>query len=450
MKDSKNSKSLISMSVAAVSVLALAACLPESSEGGGETSGGADGGGGEEPQRLVLAQSADFRTLDPHDNAATAAERIMANMYSRLFVLDENMEPVPDLVTDYEQVDDLTWQFEIRDDATFHDGSPLDAEDVVFSLTRSSTEETLEEYGFFRVISDIVAVDEYTVEITTEEPNPTLLRLLAKSGGDILPSELIDEVGIDEFIREPIGSGPYQLVSYQQDSSSVLESYDDYYGETPVWDEVEFRVIPESSTRVSELVTGGVDIITDIPPVDWDRLDGEGENAEVIFGDTTRVMMLVLRNNEPWVTSDPRVREAMDLAIDNEALTEQLFYGEATPVRSRVPEGVFGSNPDLNDTFVYDPERAAELVEEAGGGDPIEIHLTSSRGNYPLDADVAEMVVSMLEEVGFDVTVEILEGTTFSQTWANKEQQEAQMIGLADGFLDAAYAMDHYLTSIHR
>ncbi|MGI6879599.1 ABC transporter substrate-binding protein [Microbacterium sp. gxy059] len=422
---------------AGLASIALTACLPsdDSAEGSGEGA-----------EKLVLAQSSDFKPLDPHNSAETPAERVFANVYSRLFSLDEAMDPVPELVTDYEQPDDETWVFQIRDDVVFSDGEPLDAEDVAFSLNRVSSDETTLEYPFWNRVQEATATDDYTVEVTTDGAMPAMLRLLAKSGGDILPADLIDDIGIDEFLKAPIGSGPYKIDTWQRDDRVLLSPNEEYYGDAPKWDEVEYRVIPEASTRVSELLTGGVDIITDVPPVDWDRMDAE-DGADVLFGETTRVMMMVFRNDEPWITSDKRVREAVDLAIDNEAITEGLFDGRAMPIRSRVPVGIFGANPDLQDTFVYDPDRAKELIAEVEeeNGEPVTLNIMAPRDRYPLDADMTEMVVGMLEEAGIQVETEILDGVTFSEKWGNKEQKEAAIIGLADGLFDASYSMTHYL-----
>src|SRR6478609_1592049 len=188
--------------VIAAAALALTACAPP---GVSE-----DGGNGAERRPLTIAQSADFKSLDPHNLAETPAERVMPNIYSRLFVLDaDDMTPVPDLVTEYEQVDDVTWEFQIRDDVTFHNGEELDAEDVAFSLNRPSDDETLLEYTHWKGISAATATGDHTVQITTFEPMPTLLRTLSKSGGDIIPADTVEEMGLEEFIKAPIGSGPY-------------------------------------------------------------------------------------------------------------------------------------------------------------------------------------------------------------------------------------------------
>lgn len=420
--------------------LSLAACggVPGTTSDNGEA-------GVDEPQRLVFAQSVEPRTMDPHDAQQTSAERVNRHIYSRLFSRNEDMEIVPELVTDYERVDDETWHFTLREDVTFHNGDPLTAADVEYSINRVSSDETLLEYTWFNQISGIEATSDYEVEITTDGPMPTLLTLLAKGGGDIVPSEYVEENGIDTFVESPIGSGPYEFSEWHRDDRVILEASDNYWGEDPVWDEVEIRTIPENSTRVAELLTGNVDIIADVPPSDWDRVGAE-DGTVMEFGDTTRVALLILRLTEGYVTEHDEIREAIDLAIDQEEITETLFEGEATPTRTRAPVGVFGSNEDLYDSYVHDPERAAELVEEfvADTGETPELNFTASRGHYPFDAEVAEMITAQLEEAGFTVDLEILEGGAFSDMFTEYTNEEVYMIALADGLLDASYSLTHY------
>ncbi|WP_191089827.1 ABC transporter substrate-binding protein [Nesterenkonia ebinurensis] len=402
---------------------------------------GSENGGEEESRTLVFAQSADPTTMDPQDARSTSAERVNRNIYSRLFRRDAEMELVEDLVIDYEQVDEQTWRFTITDEAVFHNGDPLTAADVEFSINRVITDDTLLEYVEFNQITSVEAIGDYEIELTTDGPMPTLINVLSKGGADIMPSEYIEENGIEGFIASPIGSGPYEFVEWRQDDRVVLTANEDYWGGEPQWDEVELRAIPENSTRVSELLTGGVDIAADVPPNDWDRIDDE-DGSHMVFGDTTRVMLLIVRMTDGYITADPEIREAIDLAIDQGTITETLFEGNATPVRSRVPVGSFGANEELYDDFLYDPERAAELV--AAADETPEVTLTASRGNYPFDGEVAEMIASYLEEVGFEVNLDIREGGSYSDMYSERNNEELFLIGLADGMLDASSPMVHY------
>ena len=426
-------------------VLFLAACGGDS-EGEAEAETEGDEGSSEvekDDNHLVIAQSSDLITMDPQDSLSTTGDRFFSNVVDRLFVRNENMEVVPDLVESYENVDEETWSYKLKEGITFHNGEDLTAEDVKFSLERVMTDDTLKEYPYFTQLKEVNVISDYEFEIVTDGPMPTIQHVLAKTGSDILPKDYIEEVGIEGYMEHPIGTGPYKFVEWKVDDRVVMEKNEDYFGEEPKWDKVTLRAIGEGSTRVGELLTGGVDLITDVTPNEWDRVESN-EGTSLVSGESTRVALLMNRMTEGSVTADPKVREAIDLAIDQQAIVDSVLQGSGVPVRSRVPEGVHGSDPDLYDTYVYDPERAKELLEEAGYGDGLELTLTSSKGRYPMDGQVAELIAVMLGEVGIDVNLELLESGTFIEKYSNNENEELIMIALADGLLDASYSLVHY------
>lgn len=423
--------------VGLILLLTIAGCGGETSSNGSAASDSAG------DNSLVIAQASDLTTMDPQNSLSTTGDRVFRNMFSRLFYWDENMKLQTEAADSYEQVDDTTWTFNLKEGMTFHNGDSVTAEDVKFSLERVMTDDTLKEYSYFQQISEVNVLDELQVEIITDGPMPTILNVLAKSGSDIMPKNYFEEVGLEEFQKNPIGSGPYKYVEWLRDDKVVLEPYTDYFGGKPKWDKVTVRSIPESSTRVGEILTGGVDLATDIPPNEWERIEGES-GVNLVDGESTRVNLLMVRTTEGSVTADQRVREAIDLAIDQQAIVDALFRGAAVPVRSRVPEGVFGSNPDLYDTRVFDIEKAKELLAEAGYADGVEITFTASKGRYPLDGEVAELITAMLGEVGIKVNLKLLESSAFIDDYNSNANEELLMIGLADGLLDASYSLVHY------
>ncbi|MFD1929239.1 ABC transporter substrate-binding protein [Sporosarcina siberiensis] len=392
---------------------------------------------------LTIAQSADLTTMDPQNSLSTNGDRVFRNMFSRLFQRDENMEIQPLIVESFENPAEDTWTFKLIEGIKFHNGDPLTAEDVKFSLERVMNDESLKEYPYFKQISEVNVLEEYLVEIKTDGPMPTLLRLLAKSGSDIVPKKYFEEVKVDGFQKNPIGSGPYKYVNWIRDDRVILELNEDYFGEIGTWNEVIVRAIPESSTRVGEVLTGGVDLATDIPPNEWERVNTEA-GVELMNGDTTRVMLLVVRTTDGAITADPKIREAIDLAINNKAIVESILKGTAVPVRSRVTKGILGSDPDLYDSYVYDLEKARALIKEAGYEDGVEITFTAPRGRYTLDAEVAQLVAAMLEEAGFKVKINLLESSAFLDVYNSNSNEELIMIALADGLLDASYSLVHY------
>ncbi|PKR78172.1 peptide ABC transporter substrate-binding protein [Halalkalibacillus sediminis] len=409
----------------------------ESSEEGGEEASGEETGDDE----LVIATGADMVTFDIHDHNNTSTEAIHVNMFNYLVKTDGEGGFVPDLATEWENVDDTTWNFTLRDDVKFHNGEDFTAEDVKYTLERVANDDSLLEHGNYNQISEVNVLGDYEVEIVTESPEPAMLNRLSRLGSGMLPSQYIEENGFDHFLEEPVGTGPYQYVEWVRDDRVVLEPAENYFGEEAQYSQLTFRAIPEDSTRVSELITGGVDIATNIPPNDWERIEEE-EGLKLGQSPTQRVMMLIMRTGEGEVTSDQKVREAIDLAIDNEAIVESLYEGAATPTRTRVTPGNTGANKDLYDTSVYDPEKAKELLAEAGYEDGVEINFAAPSGRYLKDRESAELIQAMLSEVGITANLEFKEWSSFVENYTSKTFDEMFMIGYGNSMFDAALALD--------
>ncbi len=361
---------------------------------------------------LTIAMPADLVSMDIHNHNSIPTEAIHTNMYNYLFRKNAEEEILPDLIETYEIEDDLTWDMTIKEGVTFHNGDPLTAEDVKFTLERVANDESLREHSHYRNIEEVEVIDDHHFKIHTYDPEPILLNRLSRIGSGILPKNYIEEHGWDHFLENPVGSGPYQLDTWDRDSQVVLEPYEDYHeGKVEEWEKVVFRVIPEESTRIAELLTGGVDIISNVPDHEWNRIeenDGTGLGSVPGKG----VAQLLVRHNEEYPTSDPRVREAIDLAIDNKVLAEDVLGGAAIPVRSRITPGNTAANEELYDTYLYDPERAKELLAEAGYADGLEITI---HGTTPTSKarDVQEMIAAMLSEVGITVNLDLMEASSF-------------------------------------
>lgn len=399
-----------------------------------------------EKRELTIAVANDLQSFDPANNDSASSQAILCNMYSYLFTMDTDGNVVNDLVTEYETVDDYTWSFTIRDDATFWNGDKLTAEDVKFSIERPALDTSLRENQYFNAIKSVDVVDDTHFTITTVEPYPALTMLLCKSGSEILPKNYIESVGgMDAYQEAPIGSGPYEFVSWTRDDSIVMKPYADYYGGAPTdWDKVTFRVIPEASTRVAELLTGSVDMATDVPPNEWDRINNNtnGAGSHMVFGPTTRCYMIMMRCNGDNATSDVRVRQAVEYAIDKELICDQILQGAGHPTRTRTPKGVIGYDESLDNTQLYDPEKAKELLAEAGYPDGLTLKMTAPTGRYLMDSDIAQTIVAMLAEVGITVELELLEFSTYSQVLAAKTGPEMTLVAYGCGFFDASYSMN--------
>ncbi len=326
---------------------------------------------------------------------------------------------------------------------TFHNGDELTANDVKFTLERVANDDSLREHWFYNQIKEVDVIDAYTFQIITHEPEPILLNRLSRIGSSILPSDYIEENGWDYFLEHPIGTGPFQFVEWKRDQEVVFEAYPDYYeGNVVDWEELIFRVIPEETTRVAELLTGGVDLAMNISDHEWDRVNNN-DGTSILSTVSQRVAGLLLRHQEEYATSDPRVREAIELAIDNKVLTNNVLGGDAIPTRTRVTPGNTGANEDLFDTYVYDPDRAIELLEEAGYSDGLEITIHGPNGRYVKDRDVQEMIAAMLAEVGITVTLDLLEWNAFVELRSAVAYEESYFVAYGNSQFDAALAVDN-------
>lgn len=393
---------------------------------------------------LTLAINADILTTDPQalNNGTTTS--VLYNVFSNLVKYDDAGEIVMDLAESYELLEDqVTWEFKIREDAVFHDGTPVTAEDVAWSLTRVMTDESSSDYMNFSPLAEAVAVDDYTVHVVSDDPYPIMLQLLCKGGAAVLPKAYFEENGEEAWLANPIGSGPYQLTEYVKDDHVTLVPFADYYGEqNPDWEEVIFRVVPESSTRVGELIAGNVDAVNMVIPTEWERVNGN-EGTAVVNGPSTRVYQLALKTDK-GPTADLRVRQAIDLAIDDQTIVDTILQGAGTPMLTRIPSGVNGCNEDLVGKYNYDPERAKELLAEAGYPDGFSMKIEAPTGRYTMDAEISQAIVAMLSQVGITVDLQLLESSAYSNVFSAHSAEDGFMTCFGLGFFDASYGMIGY------
>jgi peptide/nickel transport system substrate-binding protein len=413
--------------------------------GCGATSDTTGQSGDEGPDELVIAMAQELDTPDTHSTTSVATEAVMVNVLSYLLKRDDAGTLEPLLAEEYENVDDLTWSFTLKPGITFHNGDPLTSEDVKFSLERVASDETLVQHANFSSIAEVRVIDDTHFEIVTDGPDPALPYRLAREGAGIMPKEYIEENGWDVFLADPVGSGPYEFVEWVQGDHLTLSKYPDYFGgDVSEWDTVVFRAIPEASTRVSELLTGGAQIADNIPVVDWDRVD-DNDGTALITSDTTSVQMMYVNQNPQFATSDPLVREAIDYAIDKQALSDIFTGGEGALTRTRVMPGAFGADESLYGTARFDQDEARSLLEQAGYDEgELEITLTSSQGRSASDSDIAQTIAGMLEEVGITVDLELLEASRYVEVRTTGQNEELLTTGWNNTLYDASLPLSHF------
>lgn len=446
-------KSRMMLLLALAVVMLTAAC---SSNGGSGSSSGssntanapaatgaaASNGGDNE---LQIALTFDMNTPDTHNSTSVSTESVMINVQNYLLRRDNQGSLQPDLAESYENVDDVTWAFKLKEGVTFHNGDPLTSADVKFSLERVATDAMLQQHGNYKSIKEVQIIDDYNFNIITHSPDPALPFRIAREGSGIFPKKYIEENGIDAFIAHPIGTGPYEWVEWRKDDRVILKKYDNYFGgDVTEWDTVVFRTIAEASTRIGELLTGGIDIASSIPVTDWDRVD-KNNGTSVIQADTTVMSMIMVNQNEGFKTADPKVREAIDYAIDNEALAAKFTNGIAVPSRTRVVPGVLGFEESLHNTYRYDPEYAKQLLKEAGYENNLEITFGTMQGtSIYSNSEMAQLIAGMLEAVGIKVNLEVHERNDYVEIRNGGKNKELLLVGWNNLLFDASLAVDHF------
>lgn len=390
------------------------AAAENSSEAAADETAGAGGEGDMaavpgERELLVVGVQGLPGALDPAGELSNVGTRVTYSIFDTLIRRDflDNDKLVPGLAVAWERPSDTVLELQLREGVTFHNGDPFTAHDVKFTFDRLNDPDTtlVGARGYFVGFKEITVVDDYTVQIETHEPDPLIEKRLSSWGSWIVPRDYIQAVGGDEaFAQAAIGTGPYRIIEMTTDNELVLERYDGYWGELPPAQNLIFRVIPEPSTRVTALLNGEVDIITNIPP---DLISTMQGNAEVELKQVPLANVHVLRyNTHHPVLQDKRLRQAMNLAIDRQLLIDTLWDGKAVPVRSHQFEE-YGDmfNPDRPYTE-YNLERARELVAESDY-DGTMINYETQAQYYTLGLQAGEAIVEMWREAGINAQIRL-------------------------------------------
>lgn len=376
----------------------------------------------QEIDEFVLAQQSDLRTLDPHNHAERVNHVMDDNIFDPLVRRTPSNELVPWLATGWTVKDPLTWEFTLRKGVRFHNGNPFNAEAVRFSIERLKQGPRGADW---QSVESVEVVDDYTVIFHLSRPFPTLLNYLYFA-------PIVDPVyysSHDEahLSLNPVGTGPFKFVEWVKGQRLVLERNDDYWAGPIAIKRLVVRPIPENSTRVNALLTGEVDIATYIPPQMW-RLVERAPGVRLDSSAGGRVVSFVFHMESdfaPW--KDVRVRQAVNYAINKEAINRLFLDGKGEVVGQAVGSSVFGFNPDIK-PYPYDPQKARELLEEAGYGDGFDLVIDVGRGMGLNDIAVAEAVAEQLREVGIRATVNPREWTDMIDAIQNKTGSPMHML----------------------
>lgn len=393
--------------------LSVALCLGLLSACGGDSGSGSSGGSGSgsgdgELKTVTWANSSDITGLDPRNGSSTITASILASLYSTLVKTDPTGAIVCDAAESYEQVDDTTWHFTLRQDVYFTNGDQMTANDVAYTI--NSLRDSEKNYALSGDFSfmQVEVLGDFEFNIITDYAFPSLpLRL---NYIKIIPADYVEEVGDEGFAEAPIGSGPFKFVSWTKDQSVVLEKNPDYYGEVPQIDQLIFEVIPEAADRVAALQAGEVDIICNVPTTQAEYLQSL-DGITVVGQPSTRVVWLQFNLvGEETPLDDIRVRQAMNYAVDRDALIAGVLDGYAVKVASISTPEYEGYDPDVQG-YTYDPDQARQLLADAGYADGFTIECSVSPGLLN-GSDVVQAIAGQLAEVGINMTITEVDSAT--------------------------------------
>jgi peptide/nickel transport system substrate-binding protein len=416
-------------------LLALALLLTACGGSGGGNSGAAVG----EPQSggtLAIGIESDTDVLDPHRAGGWVTYRVNRQMYEAL--VDEDLTktseeaPIPEIIPGLAETwdvspDGLTYTFHLREGVTFHDGTDFDADAVVFNVRRMS-DPSFEFYDarsagqtvfVWQHLASVTATDPMTVQMVMDQPFSAFLRLLTQGGGGstgIISPTALQKYGNDEIADHPTGTGPFTFVDRVRGQRITLQRNEDYWGEKPYLDSVVFRPLPDPSTRTSALRAGEVDMIAVPSPDSVASLEEAGYSVKESA--PPHLWYLSFNMTDP-IFSNVKVRQAVNYAINREGMATDLLRGTVNPAYSVLPPAN-SAYVASEEYFAYDPERAKQLLAEAGYADGFETTLmTSVDGSGQIvPVPMAEYIQQDLAKVGIDVTLDTTEWISYLSKWA--------------------------------
>ena len=410
----------------------------EATQAEGQEAGAVD----QEP--MVILTTGELVSMDPMYTQSDAT--INHNLFQTLMFFNDKEELVPMVAESLEPLDELTWEIKLKQGYTFWNGTPVDADAVVFTFERGQRLFEAGEgdvtFGFNQLnMASIEKIDDYTVHFTTNTPDPGTPIHLAAIETSLLEPAYYTEHDPEYTGRNPMGSGPYKFVEYVPGERVVFEAYEDYLDGPAQIKNVIVRPVPELATRVNELKAGNADVISNVTPDLFPEIEATEGIGVVTTPGMTRVFVSIKQPRHP-ATADVRVRQAMNYAVNKEAMIQSLLgdHAHASADILNPPR----QNPDLR-SYPYDPEKAAELLDEAGwvlGDDGVRVkdgvrlslEMDSANGRQLFDKEMSQIIISDLEKVGIEIAdYRALEWSIVSEMRRNQGEGYRDLMFMTSG-----------------
>lgn len=331
----------------------------------------------------------------------------------------------PCLATSWEQKNDTCWRFHLREGVYFHDGTPFNASAVKYNIDRllNKSRLTAQAYLIEGFMKSAEVEDEYTVLFHTLAPSPIVLLSLAHTQLSIISPTACEKYGDADYARHPVGTGAFEFVEWVEGEYVKFKKNENYWGEAAKLDEVIFKIIPEEGTRYMSFLAGELDLISNVLPHRVPEVEAD-PNFVLLKSPALRVVFFGL-NVQRYPLDDVRVRQAIAHVLDRDSIIAHILEGLGLPATVPMPPGVPFRLPEeeygTGGRYPYDPERAKELLAEAGwvdtdgdgivdkNGEPFEINLVSPSGRYLKDREIDEVMVDSLTNIGIKVDLQLME-----------------------------------------
>ncbi|SDG87540.1 peptide/nickel transport system substrate-binding protein [Pseudomonas flavescens] len=418
------------------------------------------GAAGAQAETLRIGYADPVSSLDPQLNNYAGDRSIALHVFGSLLERRDS-EILPGLAESWKVIDPLTWEFKLRQDVKWQDGTPFTADDVVFSLERApKVPGSLSSYSAgLRTVASAKAIDAHTLRVTTSVPNPNLLPnidsiyLVSRKTGSLSSSDDYNSG------KAMVGTGPYRFVSHVPGDRTLFERNPSYWGTPAHWDKVDYRYIANPAARTAALLAGDVDVIDKVSPADVARLSNSDKVSLYAYPGLRALLVQpslragsheFIRGNDgkPLAENplrDPRVRRALSVAINRKGITERILQGTASVANQWMPAGTFGYNTQIQD-IPYDAAQAKALLAEAGypEGFQLTVHVPGDR--YPLAPESMQAVAQFWSRIGVKVQLEVVPWAVYASR-ANKNEYAVSVIAWGNGTGEASYGLINVLAT---
>ena len=368
---------------------------------------------------MVIGCYGEPQSMFPMNDGKIPGIHIIVQLYEPLLQMDKDGNILPLLADSYERVDEKTYRFFLKQGVKFHNGEEMKASDVVASFKHICENPKMATFNAMLDPDSIKAEDDYTVLIGTKQPYAMFLSIMAHPQMCVFSEKWFNEIG-DKLDREVCGTGAFRFVEWNEGDNIIMERFDDYHGEVAKLKTLNFRTIPEANSRMLELETGGIDLMTEVPGISLEQVS-ENDNLILWTTDSVGLSFLAL-NYDRELLQDNRVRKAIAHAIDNDAMRKACLMDAAETAYGYLPPSVPGAKLDLP-RYTHDVELSKQLLTEAGYPDGIDLELAFFQSSD--NRRMGEVLQAMLKEAGIRLTLNEMETAVYTPFLNSREQQAA-------------------------